>query len=167
MKSFFPFLICFCLFSLTACKTEPVKGSNVQAVFEQALSLKAYSAIEVLPLESLDQPPQDTLNLLYTMVRSALVRAECFQSVNGLRPYAKRPSQQERIVLLKPTLLSYSPEESPASLCIRFDFEDSQTHLPVGSVELRAEGGELGINAAIQRLMLALQDHVRLAILGF
>lgn len=160
------FLSCF-LLSLTGCNTEPVKGPSTEAKYTEPLSLRAYAAAEIVPFRSEVEVSDQTLATLFRMSRSALVGADCFKSVNGLRRYPSSNISGEKTVLITPTLIGLNPQAESPNLTVRYNFQDKDSKVSIGIVELTGEGGNAGLSSAIQRLTLAFQESVRLSALGF
>lgn len=157
----------FVSFGLSACKTEPIKGPSTQAIFAEPLSLKPYSEVEIVPFQSQIEASEQTLATLFRMSRSALVNADCFKAINGLRRYASANTGEEKTVLITPTLISLDTQAASPSLTIRYHFQDKQTHASIGIIELTGHGGDAGLSSAMQRLTLAFQESIRLSVLGF
>ena len=161
-------LFCFATaFLLAACNTEPIKGPSAKMHCPEPLSIKAYTAAELAPFQSNIEASDEVLSTLFRMSRSALVNADCFKSVNGLRRYPAYDASTEKILLITPVLTQLDNEEGHSSLKVCYYFKDKASLTSVGTLELTAEGGEAGMSAAFQRLILAFQDNVRLSVLGF
>lgn len=155
--SFLTLILSF--FTAACCNTsKPVYPAKARVTIEQSLALSGYTAAELCCVETKTEVSDFTLNTLFRALRSGLINSDVFDTVNGLHRYPSLPKSNHKTVRIVPILTTFLPKDCFATLEVSFIFTDKATDDTLGRLSICACGGEIGINAAIQRMALSLEE---------
>jgi hypothetical protein len=153
----------FALF-LMACSTPVVNGPVSNVVDDQNLELRDYTAVELVGVSNNVTVDSDFLSILFKLHRSALMNIDSFEKVNGLRRYPHIPEEIKNTVLIVPTVTQFDIDRG--IIHMHYALQDKATGKSLGAFDLEADGGELSINAAIQRLVLNFEEVIGVSVMA-
>lgn len=141
------------------CSTPTIKGPSSELVHDEVVhKVEGYPVVEIVGVLTNCDVDSDILNTLFRLHRSALVNTEQFACVNGLRRYPIVGESGEKTVLITPQVVDF--ELLAGKIRVKYTLEDKGTSNILDTFELEANGGELGMNAAIQRLVLNFEEVI-------